>query len=375
MSNHKKLWLTALCLMTAPAEAEALISDPRFDQATMARNAGDFIKAVQLLEEIDSEHPNDPTTLRLLGSAYAAGGDYILAIDTLKRARLLALQDQDIALALGRVMIWSRRLDDAETVANEISLAQPDNVELLDLRQLLSRARQMPANNTRISLSHTLSWVKIGNSKADWTETVVSINAPVAARTKVVGEIDVENRAGTADTRFVGQIDRRFTHSAAIYLAGSFTTNPDFREVWSLRAGGEVQIFANVALMGALRHADYGSSNVTAFEPGVRVQSANGRASITVQSINFWAERNDYRNGWSARTNLEFWQAWLLSAGAATYPDTEAGQTRRVRSFFGAVTAPLTDRLNVRLGADYEKRIGSYHRTGVTLGIAWRFSP
>lgn len=375
MSNHKKLWLTALCLMTAPAEAEALISDPRFDQATMARNAGDFIKAVQLLEEIDSEHPNDPTTLRLLGSAYAAGGDYILAIDTLKRARLLAPQDQDIALALGRVMIWSRRLDDAETVANEIALAQPDNVELLDLRQLLSRARQMPANNTRISLSHTLSWVKIGNSKADWTETVVSINAPVAARTKVVGEIDVENRAGTADTRFVGQIDRRFTHSAAIYLAGSFTTNPDFREVWSLRAGGEVQIFANVALMGALRHADYGSSNVTAFEPGVRVQSANGRASITVQSINFWAERNDYRNGWSARTNLEFWQAWLLSAGAATYPDTEAGQTRRVRSFFGAVTAPLTDRLNVRLGADYEKRIGSYHRTGVTLGIAWRFSP
>ena len=265
MSNHKKLWLTALCLMTAPAEAEALISDPRFDQATMARNAGDFIKAVQLLEEIDSEHPNDPTTLRLLGSAYAAGGDYILAIDTLKRARLLAPQDQDIALALGRVMIWSRRLDDAETVANEIALAQPDNVELLDLRQLLSRARQMPANNTRISLSHTLSWVKIGNSKADWTETVVSINAPVAARTKVVGEIDVENRAGTADTRFVGQIDRRFTHSAAIYLAGSFTTNPDFREVWSLRAGGEVQIFANVALMGALRHADYGSSNVTAF--------------------------------------------------------------------------------------------------------------
>ena len=107
----------------------------------------------------------------------------------------------------------------------------------------------------------------------------------------------------------------------------------------------------------------------------MRVQSANGRASITVQSINFWAERNDYRNGWSARTNLEFWQAWLLSAGAATYPDTEAGQTRRVRSFFGAVTAPLTDRLNVRLGADYEKRIGSYHRTGVTLGIAWRFSP
>lgn len=375
MSNHKKSWLAALCLMTAPAAAQAQIDDPRFDQATMARNAGDFRRAVQLIEEIDAQHPNDPTTLRLLGSAYAAGGDFILAIETLKRARLLAPQDQDIALALARVMIWSGRLNDAETAANEIALAEPDNVELPDLRRLLSVARQIPANSQRISLSHTLSWVNIGNSKADWTETVVSIDAPVAARTTVVGEIDVENRAGMADTRFVGQIDRRLTQGAAIYLAGSFTTNPDFREDWSLRAGGEVQLFANVVLMGALRHADYGSSNVTAFEPGVRIQAAHGRASITVQTINFWAEGNKYRNGWSARTNLEFWQAWLLSAGAATYPDTEAGQTRRVRSFFGAVTAPLTDRLNVRLGADYEKRIGSYHRTGVTFGIAWRFGP
>lgn len=375
MLNRKKSWLAALCLMTAPAAAQAQINDPRFNEAMMARNAGDFRRAIQLIEEIDAQYPNEPTTLRLLGSAYAAAGDYILAIETLKRARLLAPQDQDIALALGRVMIWSGRLDDAETVASEIALAQPDNVELPDLRRLLIRAQQRPANNTRIFFSHTLSWVKIGNSKADWTETVVSIESPVAAGTTVVGEIDVENRAGTADTRFVGQIDRRIAHGTAIYLAGSFTTNPDFREDWSLRAGGEVQLSANVILTGALRHADYGSSNVTAFEPGVRLQSANGRASITVQSINFWAEGNDYRNGWSARTNLELSQAWLLSAGAATYPDTEAGQTRRVRSFFGAVTAPLTDRLNVRLGADYEKRIGSYHRTGVTLGIAWRFGP
>lgn len=375
MPTHKNLWLAALCVMAIPAAAYAQINDPRFDQALVARNAGDFERAVQLIEEIDAQYPNDPTTLRLLGSAYAAAGDLILAIETLKRARILAPQDQDITLALARVLIWSGRFKDAETIANEIALAQPGNVELPDLRRLLSRARQIPANNPRISLSHTLSRVKIGNSKTDWTETVLSIDAPVAARTTVVGEIDVENRAGTADTRFVGQIDRRITDGAAIYLAGSFTTSPDFRENWSLRAGGEVQLLSNVALIGALRHADYGSSNVTAFEPGVRLQSANGRASITVQSINFWAEGNDYRNGWSARTNLVFWRTWLLSAGAATYPDTEAGQTRRVRSFFGAVTAPLTDRLNVRLGADYEKRIGSYHRTGVTLGIVWRFGP
>jgi YaiO family outer membrane protein len=373
MSNRKISWLAVLCLITAPAAVEAQIHEPRFDQVTIARNAGDFGRAIQLIEEIDAQHPNDPTTLRLLGNAYAAGGDYILAVETLKRARLLAPEDQDIALALGRVMIWSGRLDEAQAIASQIALAQPDNIELPDLRRLMNRARQNPANRPRIALSHTLSWVKIGSSKADWTETVVSIDAPVASRTTVVGEIDVENRAGTEDTRFVGQIDRRLARGAAIYLAGSFTANPDFREDWSLRAGGEVQLFANTAFMGALRHADYGSSNVTVFEPGVRIQSANGRASITVKSINFWAEGNDYRNGWSARTDVDFWQTWLLSAGAATYPDTEASQTRRVRSFFGALTAPLTNKFNVRLGAEYEKRIGSYHRTGVTFGIAWRF--
>ncbi len=375
MLNHKKAWIAALCLIIAPSAARAQVQDPRFDEARAARNTGDLGRAIQLIEEIDAQYPNDPTTLRLLGSAHAARGDYILAIATLERARLLAPQDQDIALALGRAMIWSGRLDDAEAIANEIGLVQPDNVELPELRRSIERAQRNPGSRPRITLGYTRSRVKIGNSGRDWTEAVVAIDAPIGARTTVAGELDVENRADTADTRFATRIDRRLASGGAIFVAGSVTANPTFREDWSLRAGGETPLLANVALMVALRHADYGSSNVTVVEPGIRLQSENGNASVTLQSINFWAEGNDYRSGWSVRSDVEIWRAWLLSAGAATYPDTEAGQTRRVRSVFGAVTAPLSERLNVRFGADYEKRIGSYRRTGVTLGVTWRFGP
>lgn len=375
MLNHKKVWIAALCLSIAPSAIQAQVQDPRFAEAIAARNAGDFGRAIQLIEEIDAQCPNNPTTLRLLGNAHAARGDYILAIATLKRARLLAPQDQDIALALGRAMIWSGRLDDAEATANEIGLVQPDNVELPELRRSIDRARRKPGSRPRITLGYTRSRVKIGNSRRDWTEAVVAIDAPIGARTTVLGELDIENRASTADTRFAARIDHRLASGGAFFLVGSMTANPAFREDWSLRAGGETRLHANVALTVALRHSDYGSSNVTIVEPGVRLQSANASASVAIQSINFWTEGNDYRSGWSVRSDLEIWRAWLLSAGAATYPDTEAGQTSRVRSVFGAVTAPLSERLNVRFGADYEKRIGSYRRTGVTLGITWRLGP
>ncbi len=375
LSSHKKIWLAVLCLIIEPSAAQAQPEDPRFDKAIAARSAGDFGKAIELIEQIDAQYPNDPKTLRLLGNAYAAAGEHILGIATLERARLLAPQDQDIALALGRVMIWSGRLDDAEATADEIALAQPDNVELPELRRSIDRARHKPRNRPRITLGYTLSQVKIGNSRRDWNGAVVAIDAPIGSLTTLAGEIDVENRAETTDTRFSGRIDHRLASGAAIFLVGSVTTNPAFREDWSLRAGGEAPLLANVALMVGLRHADYGSSNVTVVEPGIRLQSANGSASMTLRSINFWAEGNDYRSGWSLRSDVEMWRACLLSAGIATYPDTEAGQTRRVRSLFGAVTAPLSERLNVRFGADYEKRIGSYRRTGVTLGVTWRFGP
>lgn len=376
MLNFKQAGIAALCLIIAPSAARAQVQDERFDEAIAARNAGDFGRAIELIEDIDSKYPNDPTALRLLGSARAANGDYLLAITTLERARLLAPHDQDIALALSRAMIWSGRLNDAEAIADQIGLVQPDNVELPELRRSIDRTRRDPGSRrSRIAFGYTRSWVNIGNAKRDWTEAVVAMDAPIGARTTVAGELDVENRAGTADTRFAGRIDHRLASGVAIFVAGSVTANPAFREDWSLRAGGEAPLLANVALTIAVRHADYGSSNVTVFEPGIRIQSANGRASATLQSINLWAEGNDYQSGWSVRSDVEIWHAWVLSAGAATYPDTEAGQTRRVRSFFGAVTAPLSERLNVRFGADYEKRIGSYRRTGVTLGVTWRFGP
>ena len=268
MLNHKKAWIAALCLIIAPSAARAQVQDPRFDEARAARNAGDLGRAIQLIEEIDAQYPNDPTTLRLLGSAHAARGDYILAIATLERARLLAPQDQDIALALGRAMIWSGRLDDAEAIANEIGLVQPDNVELPELRRSIDRARRNPGSRPRISLGHTRSRVKIGNSRRNWTEAVVAIDAPIGARTTVAGELGVENRGDTADTRFAGRIDHRLASGGAIFVGGSVTANPTFREDWSLRAGGETPLLANVALMVALRHADYGLSNVTVVEPG-----------------------------------------------------------------------------------------------------------
>lgn len=346
MPIDKRALLAGVILMVWPAAAVAQANDQSLVQAIAAHNAGRFDQAIALLEALDRSHGDDPTTLRLLGSYYAAAGRYRKGIATLQRARALAPHDQDIALALARAHLWSGHLTKAEQVAAEIGVADRANVELPALRQSIDRARH--ANDARrpsIAVSNTISRVKIGGADRRWNETAVTLSDPLSDRTTISAELDVEDRAGVTDTRITGRIDRRVEAGAGVYLAAAIAPGATFRENWSIRAGGEWQLLRNVAVTVDARHAHYGIGNVTVLEPGVRLQTADGRASVTLRSINFWDESNSYHNGWALRGDAFIVDEIQLRMGLASYVDTEAGSTRRVRSLFGSLAIPLTPRL------------------------------
>lgn len=371
----KTSWASLLLVLSSIANpATAQVGYPRIEQARQARLAGQSEEAIRLLEQADRDRPDNPETLRLLGTAYASASRYREAITTLQRARVIAPRDRDIALALSRALLWSGDAVAAKAVADEIAVAEPDNVELPQLNEAIARTFAAPAGRgVGLALGHGISWISIRGQDRTWRNTLLAIDAPVSRSSTLSVEAEHEDRAGIGDTRLAARIDRRFGIGTSGYAAITATPDADFRESWSARVGGESLISRNVALSVDVRHASFRATNVTILQPGIRLQSADGTISFTVQSLNLWAERDQHQSGWSVRGAAPLPARAVLTLGASTYPDTEAGITRRVRGAFASIAVPLSDRLTLRAVADHETRRETYSRTGVALSLGWRF--
>lgn len=362
--------LAALLIFSAPAGAQP--GDPALAEALRARNEGRHADAIALFERLAAQRPDDTNVLRLLGTSYGAGGRFDEADATLARARALAPQDQDIALAQARIALWSGRIDRAAQIADAIAAAEPDNVELPQLRDSIRAARSGTGRRAGLSFSHGISWVSFTGRDATWHETTVAADIQINSRATLSGEVERVDRGAFTDTRLGVRLDRRFA-GGGFYLAATATPDADFRERWSLRAGGELRISPNLVATLDGRRADYGIADITALEPGLRVETGDGRFAFAVRSINLWDEGGDHRSGWSSRGDAALSDGVRLFAGAATYPDTEAGITRRVRSIFGGGALALTPRLSLRVSIEHEERVATYRRTGGTIGLRWRF--
>jgi hypothetical protein len=107
-------------------------------------------------------------------------------------------------------------------------------------------------------------------------------------------------------------------------------------------------------------------------EPGVRVSVPALRTSATLRMSNLWDEQGKHRSGWSARIDAETRGGTALFGGVASYPDTEAGITRRVRSAFLGAAIPVSEGVMIRATGEYERRRDSYIRKGVSLGLQLR---
>jgi len=362
-----------LMMLAAPALAQA--KPYAVDAAIAARNAHDFTRAIALLEQEDRAHPGDADTLRLLGTSYAYAGRYADAIRTLEHARTLAPRDQDIALALARAYLWSGDLRRARTTADAIAATDAGNAELPALTESIDRARAGDPSDARrptVGLTQSISSVAISGRTRTWYETIATVAAPVAHSAALSSEVDRESRAGTVDTYLQLRADRRFGRAGSAYLAISGTPNADFRERWGARTGGEWNVATPLTLTLDLRYADYGVTDIVVVEPGAQIRTRDDRYSLAAKSINLFGKDGAHQSGWSVRGEAApgHWARFFL--GGATYPDTEAGITRRVRSAFAGALIPLTERLGLRLTYEHENRARSYTRDSGIVGLSLR---
>jgi YaiO family outer membrane protein len=361
----------ALLCLSFPQATAARAGDFRIDAAVAARDAGHAQEAIKLLEALLQDRPNDPTILRLLGTSYAAAGRYDDAAIVLTHAQAAAPKDQDIALARARVALWSKRSDEASSIVEQIAAVEPNNPEILELREAI-RAAQTPKATFRLTSGIGVSRVFVGGITRTWKEAALSLDTRIGQQATMAVGIEHSDRFDATDTRLSVQVDRKLGSHVSAFLGGNSTPGADFRERWSLRGGGEAKLRDVFALTFNARYAVYRAGGVTAAEPGVRFQSRHGRLAVSARLINLWDEQGKHRSGWSGRTDFVASDNLRLLAGAASYPDTEAGTTRQVDAFFVGAGVSLTRGLDLQISVDREKRADSYRRSGLTIGLRWQ---
>ncbi len=368
-------WLLACVSVLTPQLANAQTDSNNMDRAVVARDAGDHRAAATLLEVELRGRPGDPLVLRLLGSVYAYGGDYEKAIQLLQHARSIAPADQDIALMLARSYLWAGRHVEADATAQAITIADPANTELPQLRYAIAQAaaaKETPPAQLVVNMTQALSDVAVGDESNSWHQTIVGLTVPIAAGAALSGGFDRESRSGPIDTRINLRADMSFGDARHVYVAASITPKGDFREKWGVRAGGEVGVAKAFNVTVDLRYADYALTEIIAFEPGFRLHSTDDHLSLAIKSINLWSEDDRHRSGWSVRGEVQAKKNIRLTAGGATYPDTEAGVTRRTRAAFVGAVVDLSDWMTLRAFYEYERRVQSYTRNGVVLALSIR---
>ncbi|MXP10392.1 YaiO family outer membrane beta-barrel protein [Pseudoblastomonas halimionae] len=357
--------LAALALYATPAFAQ---EDAR-EQASEALASGDPERAVEILEQASDTAPEDADLLRRLASAQAASEDLPGALRTIDRALQLAPQDNDIRLARARILLWIDRPHEARQQAEEVAAQDPDYPELGQVLRSIDSTLQ-PPRRFGVGLAVGASRIELESGTSNtWKSLGMDAFGQVGANTLALS-VQHEVRAGS-DTRLALRMDHR-VGGGTIYLAGAVTPSADFREEWSVSAGGALTLGDNVTALLDVRHSEYAATSVTSLQPALRV-SPTGDLDLTARAIVLFQERDDARIGATVRADYRLATGPSLFAGAAVYPDTEAGITRQVRGVFGGVALPLTQRLALTLVGEYEERRQSYTRKGMALGLSWRF--
>lgn len=365
--------IATLALVPAAHAAPTTSRDAQIAAARAALDGKEEDRAITLLEQADADFPDDPEILRLLGSAHAFAGHYSQAIATLKRAQELAPDDNDVRAALARSYLWSGDRKSAEAVVAQIERHSPQDAEAAAIRRQLAPTAEGSAA-FGVALGQGFSHVSFDNrSSQNWTSTTLAVFGRVARGTTLALAAEREDRRSFVDTRIEGRIDEQIGSQIRTYIAVAGTPHADFREKWGISGGIEADAAPFATLLADVRHAEYRDVSVTSFLPGVRLTSKRLDVSATVRMINLWDERGAHRSGVSGRIDGAFSSGATLYGGAAAYPDTEAGITRQVRSFFIGGTVPLAHRITLRAGLDYDRRRTSYTRKGGSVGLQFGF--
>jgi YaiO family outer membrane protein len=370
VSRPLSLLLGLAIAFAMPAVALAAKGDPRA-AVQSAYVAGDYARARELLAPLLAANPTDPDLLRRRALIEAAEKNFSAAQATIDKAAALDPGDADIRLARASILLWRGQIGAARREADALSATQPAYPGLSELHSGIARAEADRAVHlAAVSVGGSLSRARFA-SGLERTWSVQRASAAVGWGDGAVATLEGDReKRNAADTRIGARVDLP-VGGGRVFLSGSVTPDPDFRESWSIVAGGEAPLAAGATLLLDARYADYRTQDVSVIGLGARFRPS-GRFSLTARSIHLLGGGETYRLGGSLRADYEPDSAPALFAIVASYPDTEIDGTRQLWSVAGGARIALDRNFVLGLSAEHESRKDSYRRTGVSIDLGWR---
>ena len=371
MNRAARLGLVTAFALAVPAAALAEDGDAR-TAVQSAYVAGDFARARELLAPLLAASPADPDLLRRRALIEAAEKRFGAAQASIDRAAELAPADADIGLARASILLWRGRTAAARREASALATSNPGYPGLSDLSASIARAEADRAVHLAAAgIGASLSRAAFA-SGLERTWSVQRASAAIGWGDNAVATFEGEREQRDAvDTRLGARIDLP-ADAGRIFFGGSVTPNPDFRESWSIVAGGEAPLAPAATLLFDARFAEYRTQDVGVIGLGARYR-LDERFSLTARSIHLLGGGETYRLGGSLRADYEPAAGPALFAIVASYPDTEIDGTRQLWSVAGGARIPLDRNFVLGLSAEHESRKNSYRRTGVSVDLGWRF--
>lgn len=318
----------------------------------------------------ESTSPN-PDSMRQLAAKQAADGRLVLALDTIEQAQSLAPFDNDIALANARILFWLGRVAEARKQADVVRARAPAYTDLQVLDASMNASITHRSARTGFALSAGFANVQLdGGQSQSWESLALSGFIDFDANTNIAATIEHEQRR-TNDTR-LSLITTRTVKAWDIRAGITYTPSADFREDWGFQAGADLKILNNVTLLSDVRYADYGNISVVSVIPGIKLSSSDATHNLAVRLISIKPSDSTTKLGASARYDRNFDTGLRLFGGVASYPDTEAGLTRQLRSAFLGGALPLSNKLSLMFTGEYDRRERSYTRRALSLTLIFR---
>ena len=329
------------------------------------------MSATQESQTATDAKPADTASMRQLAASQAAEGRFGAALDTIEQAQAIAPLDNDIALARARILLWSGRVSEARLQADVVRNRAPTYPDLEALEASIHASPTKPPARSGVALSAGAAHVQLDRGQSQyWKNLTVSVFTGIGANTNVTASVDHERRR-VNDTK-LSLLASRTEPNWELRAGVAVTPSADFRENWGLQSGADVKINNNVTLLSDVRYADYGNISVVSAVPGIRFSSTGAAHMLALRFISISPSDTSTKFGGSARYDRNFVTGLRLFGGVASYPDTEAGVTRQLRSAFAGGSLPVADNLALMMTGEYDRRERSYTRKALIVTLLFR---
>lgn len=315
--------------------------------------------------------PAYTASMRQLAASQAAEGRFGAALDIIEQAQAIAPLDNDIALARARILLWSGRVSEARIQADVVRNRAPAYPDLEALEASIDASQAQRRARSGVALSAGAANVQLDAGQSQyWKNLTVSVFTGIGASTNATATIEHERRRAN-DTK-LSLLTSRTGSNWELRAGVAVTPSADFREKWGLQSGADVQIHNNVTLLSDVRYADYGNISVVSAIPGIRFSSTEAAHMLALRFISISPSGSSTKFGGSARYDRNFVTGFRLFSGVASYPDTEAGVTRQLRSAFAGGSLPVADNLALMMTGEYDSRERSYTRKALIVTLLFR---